>query len=500
MRISAIADLQINAFASAVITEKESGITNGVVKKRGEILYLTQRPSIDVFEDAGTHIADERGRAIIYWPETAGLYILNNGTLYNNSQSSSLSTSPTAGTKKCKFLIVGETLVLLDKENGQAFTISNADAVAEITDTDFPPKQTPAISLAYGGAVLDKYLFVMDVNGVIYNSSLDDGSAWDALDFKEAEREPDGGVYLGKHHDNIVAYGVGSIEFFWDATNSVGSPLNRRQDISFQIGCSSGESVWEEADRSFFIGTNHSGALGVYTLEQFQIRKISTETIDSFLTKSIVNDGFEAMGCGVSGQGHIFYQLTIYSEPSDKNPAITLVYDDTSGFWGEWETSINDLSVFPLVDWTKRQGTIERFGEGILSNGDLITLKDNLIPQDSLLSSKYVEDGYVEAGYVEESAGTTANINLKTRTGMFDAGTNQYKFLSNLKHVADTTTTTQTLTIKWSNENNSTFTTGRTIDTSKNEKLTRLGRFRRRNHELDYSGSEVLRIEGLEGD
>lgn len=498
MRIPVTPNLHINAFSGATITELESGITNGVVEKRGNTLYLTQRPSIDVFEDASAQSAGSRGRAIFYWEENSALYILNDGTLYKNSQSNSISTSPTSGTKKCKFLVLGSTLILLDKENDQGFTISTSDTVTEITDTDFPPKQTPALSLAFGGAVLDKYLFVMDVNGIIYNSNLNDATAWTAIDFKEAERDPDGGVYLGKHHDNIVAYGVSTIEFFYNASNTTGSPLNRRQDVSYNIGCSSGETVWEEGDRSFFVGVNFSGALGVYSLENFSPRKVSDPTLDSFLTQAIVKDGYLAVGSGLSAQGHIFYLLTLYHVSTDIVPDITLVYDDTTGIWGEWETTINSLTKFPLVDWTKRQGVIERFGEGILANGDLITLNDNLIPQDTLLASNWVESGWVETGWVLSAGESSSGLTMKCRTGMTDGGTDNYKYPEGLRLVSDKTTASQTLTLKWANENNSSFNTGRSVDTSKRQKLTRLGRFERRNHELEYSGTEVLRLESLE--
>ena len=498
MRISLTPNMHINAFSGATITELDSGITNGVVEKRGEILYLTQRPSIDVFEDASAQSAAARGRAIYYWEENSALYILNDGTLYKNSQSNSISTAPTAGTKKCKFLVLGSTLILLDKENDQGFTITTGDTVAEITDTDFPPKQTPALSLAYGGAVLDKYLFVMDVNGVIYNSGLDDATTWAALDFKEAERDPDGGAYLGKHHDNIVAYGNSTIEFFYNASNTTGSPLNRRQDVSYNIGCSSGETVWEEGDRSFFVGVNFSGALGVYSLEAFTPRKISTPTIDSFLTQAIVKDSYLAVGSGLSAQGHIYYLLTLYRISGDVVPEITLVYDDTTGIWGEWETTVNGLTKFPLVDWTKRQGVIERFGEGIFANGDLITLNDNLTPQDTLLASGWVEDGWVETGWVASAGEASSGLTMKVRTGMGDAGTSDYKYPVSLRVTGDKTTTSENITVRWADENNSSFNTGRTLDASRKDKLTRIGRFERRNHELEFSGTEPLRVESIE--
>jgi len=497
MRLLSYADLHINAFSGATITELDAGVTNGMVDKRGETLYLTQRPSIDLFEDASAQGGGDRGRGLIFWDETADLYIINDGTLYKGSHSNSISTLPTAGTKKCYFFVLGETLVLLDPANDEGFTISNSDAVAEITDTDFPPKQTPAVSLAFGGTVLDQFMFVLDVNGVIYNSALNDGSTWGALDFKEAEREPDAGIYLGKHHDNVVAYGATTIEFFYDAANTVGSVLNRRQDVAYQIGCSTGESVWEEGDRSFFISVNFSGSLSVSTLENFQIRKISTSTLDSFLTQSISKDGYLSVGSGFSAQGHIFYLLTIYHISTNVVPDHTFVWDDTAGIWYfEWETTVNSLTKFPLVSWTKRRGTVQRFGEGILSNGDMITLNDNLTPQDTLLASGWVETGWVETGWVSSVGESSTGITMKSRLGQWDGGTDIFKYPKDYRQVSDKSTSD--LTLRWSNENNSNFTSGKTIKTSGYSKATRNGRFRRRNHEVEFSGTEQKRIEAIE--
>lgn len=64
MRLPVTPNLHINQFSGATITELESGMTNGVGEKRGDIIYLTQRPSIDVFADASDNSAAGRGRAI----------------------------------------------------------------------------------------------------------------------------------------------------------------------------------------------------------------------------------------------------------------------------------------------------------------------------------------------------------------------------------------------------------------------------------------------------
>lgn len=498
MRLPLTPNFHINAFNGATITEKDSGITNGIVEKRGNTIYTTQRPSIDVFDDASANVADARGRAIYYWADAEDLYLINNGTIYKNSHATTVSTSPTAGTKKCKFIEAGGKLVLLDAENNQGFTITTGDVVTEITDTDFPPKQTPAVGLAYGGASLDTYLFVLGEDGVIYNSAVNDPTTWAALDYLEAERSPDGGQYLGKHHDNIVVYGVTTIEFFYDSANSSGSPLSRRQDLAYQIGCISGESVWEEGDRSFFVGTDFSGSLRVYSLENFGIKKVSISSIDSLLTQAITKEGYSVNGCGFSASGHTYYVLNLYTTPSDIQATTTLVYDDATGIWGDWETTLNGLSKFPLMDWSIRSGIQPRYGEGILFNGDMISINDNFNPQDTLLASTYVTTGYVTTGYVLSGSETGTAINLKIRTGQNDMGSDITKTLPNIRPVGDLTSSSSNLTVKWAKENNSSFNAGTAIDTSVFQRVNRIGKFRRINFELDYSGTEQLRLEALE--
>ena len=232
----------------------------------------------------------------------------------------------------------------------------------------------------------------------------------------------------------------------------------------------------------------------------FQVSKISTSTLDSFITQTVTRDNYFAVGSGLSGQGHIYYTLTLYTTPSDISPAITLVYDDLTGLWGEWTTTVSDLTKFDLVSWSKREGETERFGEGIMSNGDLVSVNDNLMVQDTLNGATYVITGYVADNYVLSTADVGTVIDMKSRLGMFDGGQNEWKYPTQYRFVGDTTESSQTLTLKWANENNSSFNTGKTMDTSKYQKITRPGRYRRRNHEMTYSGTERLRLEALETD
>jgi len=498
VRLPLIPNVHINAFVGGAITELESGITNGVVHKKGEVVYVTQRPGVDIVEDASTHIADTKGRGLYYWPENSTLYIINGGTLYKASQAISLSTSPTAGTERCYFFALGGVLLMLDPQNDEAWSITTGDTVAQITDTDFPTEQTPAVGLAHGGAVLNNALYVLGENGTVYGSDDGTGTAWSALNFIDASRSADGGVFLGSHHDNLVVMGPASMEFFYDAGNSTGSPLSRRQDVSYSIGCAFGQSVWHPGDRLFFVGVDESGALGVFLLEQFAPRKISTDNIEAMLTQAVVKDSYGVIGSGFSAAGHDYYTMTLHTTPDSIWAETTLIYDDTVGLWYIWDLAINSISNFPLVDWTKREGLSTQYGQGILSNGDIISANDDLLVYDTLLGATYVDTDYVATGYVASSADSGTAIAMTVRTGMFDGQTNRYKYPESIRFVGNRTPNSQTLTIKWANENNVTFNAGRSQDTSLNSKEHRLGRFQRRNHEISYSGTDKIWLEALE--
>jgi len=483
MKIETAPDLMIRAFGGATISNKESGIVNGIVTSQG----TTQRPSISIQVAASS----ARGRAIYYWTTNSTLYILNDDTIYKNSYATALATTITAGTTKCKFLQLGSYLILLDPDDDAGYTITTGDVVAAITG--FPASLVP------GGAILNGYLYVMDNDGTIYNSDLDDPTTITAGNTVNAEREEDGGVYLGKHHDHIVAFGDRTIEFFYDNANPTNSPLNRREDVSYNIGCADGYSVWEDGDLTIFIGNDLENGIGVYALSQFGLKKISEGNLDALITKALTVDGYSVFASGISAQGHKFYLLTFYVVSTDIVTEATYAYDFTANKWYEWETTVNGASDFPIIDATIRSSQTLRYAEGILSNGDIFTVNNDLLPQDSIAASIYVASGYVVNDYIVETASDSTNIVMQIRLGQLSGDTNNNKFMDNLAVLGNATASSQTLTVKVSDDNNANFTTAGTIDTSNlDNDLRTLGAFKRRNIELEYQGSEQFYIEGVE--
>jgi hypothetical protein len=342
----------------------------------------------------------------------------------------------------------------------------------------------------------------MDDFGIISQSDSDDATAWNAANFLEAERKPDSGTYLGLHHDHVVAFGKGTIEFFYDAGNATGSVLSRRQDIFYNIGCPYEDGVWEDGDDLYFLGRSQRGDYGIYVISNFQLKMISTPEFNTFLTGTYAEGSFFPLVAGFSARGHNFTAITIHTTPDAIDPVYTFVYDKNTQLWGPWTSSMSELSGidgFPVVGWTTSSSS--RFGTGILSTGDLITLKGTFTPIDSFNVRNYIEDedDYVVTDYIAPfgSDGGT-NIDLVCRMGHIDSGSNRNKFGSFLEIASDYTSEPQTLTVKWSDTDHSTFTSTRTIDLSSRDKLSRIGKYNRRTYQLEYSGDEIVRLESIE--
>ena len=91
LNVNFIADLDIHLFSGSGITDYDSGTTNCMVYAGRSELKLTQRPSIDVTEDASTLSAapdNDRGRGIYYWENNSKLYIVNDNDVFAVTQDS----------------------------------------------------------------------------------------------------------------------------------------------------------------------------------------------------------------------------------------------------------------------------------------------------------------------------------------------------------------------------------------------------------------------------
>ena len=501
MRIPITTSLSIEQFSSGLATIKQSGTINAIYGQRADgTVYATQRPGVNIYLDcSGAGISDTKGRGIYYWPAASAYYFVNDDTVYKGDYASPLAQTITSGIERVEFFEVGAYLVILDAENNKGWYINSSASttLVEITDVDFPPKQTPALTITKGGSSLNNTLYVGCTNGEIWNSAVEDPTTWGSADFTTAEVSTDAGVMIFPHSDHIAALGTKSCEFFYDNANATGSPLNVRTDVHHEIGAADFSTAWVEDSTVYFVGQTPSGSLAVYLMSNFAVQKVSGNDFDSMLTTALITDGAKAVGSGFTAGGMAYYVLTIYFETGGiVTPTASYVF---GGGWSEWELMHTGIDDFPLIDWT--DATETRAGTGMLSNGDLITIVDDFSPVDVTDSSVYIADGYIDVGYYASAGADGVNVSMEIITGQGDSNTMETKFSDRLRVVCTPTDSSQTVTVQWSDEGNNNYNTGRTIDISNpKNKLNRCGSYKFRNYKLTYGGSEKVEIEGIEAE
>lgn len=499
-RILPVAKLNIRDFNSYLMTNVPSKMENCSVQKRGsgqgDIAVTTQRPAIDVYYDSGAGIAADKGRGIHYFNTNTTLYFINDDTIYRDSYAIPVGTI-SSGDEVCETTELGGYVVILDQQNRELWLISETHVLTQVTDADLPANP------AHGLVQLDGYLFIMDTSGLIWQSGLDDPTSWNALDFVDAERENDGGKYLAKVMDNIAALGTRTTEFFYNAGNPSNSVLNRRTDVFYNVGCAFDESVWSNDNFVFFLGNDARGQLGVYKLQGLQLGKVSTPDIDNYLTVSVAEDNVRAIGSGFSANGTNYYMMTLYGVTAEgvRTYVATLVFEEGTQLWHLWDTdavTTPAANVIPLISYTETSNSGYKAGQGILWDGQVISFGSNPTGSDTVTVEQFVEDGFVETGFFEEDSVTEHAIDMLMRFGEVDFGSANNKFIRNLEVISNYPSTSQTMTVRWSDTSTETYGADRTIDLSGRRKLYGLGLANRRSWEFAYSGSEPIFIESFE--
>ena len=130
---------------------------------------------------------------------------------------------------------------------------------------------------------LNGYIFVC-VGGDIYNSDLDIPDSWNTSDFISTEIYPDNIVALAKYKNYLVAFGTNTIEFFYDAANVSGSPLQRQEGILHNIGCMGQGMVIDNEDKVFWISQTSAQTYSLWTLDKFEAKKLSTPEQDGAIS------------------------------------------------------------------------------------------------------------------------------------------------------------------------------------------------------------------------
>ena len=375
----------------------------------------------------------------------------------NAQGSTSFALTTSASTlEPMQFATVSPTSYLVFKNNYDAWTLWG-NTVSKISDKNFPKKTVPGI------VYLDRRIFVMDPNGIIYGSDINDPTSFQSFNYIEAEYEPDAGIALGKYLNYIVAFGSRTMQFFYDAGTYPGSPLAVQMNMTQKVGCVNGYTLVSMDGTLVWVGGSEEAGRGIFYFENGRPIKISTPEIDRLLDQETFI--LPPFACGFGITGHRLYLLTL------RSLNLTLVFDFVEKQWHRWSKANGDVMPF----------------KGYATNGEYSVVQEEVGANLYKLNESY----YSDYGTAIVCSGVTDPVDFDSYIA---------KFQRNVTIVGDRNGGNNTITVQWSDDDYGSWSTGVSIELNQTKPWTwRGGRFSRRAYKWTCSNSTLpMRLEALE--
>jgi len=236
----------------------------------------------------------------------------------------------------------------------------------EITDPDFLANGNPQIVV-----FIDGYFACSTDTKKWIISNLNNGLAWDALDFGSAESDPDTIVAPVVHNNQIFILGSETTEGFQNI-GGAGFPF-QRNNIFLDKGCYAPFSLISTNQQFFMIGGGKNEKAAIWSYQGGGYRKISTRVIDSVLhdySQAVLNSAF-SMAWASKGQ---FYVAFVFIDRA-------FVYNMTTGLWHEQKSGIPDEETND-IDQTRWRVNSLVTGYGYTLVGDAIDGRIGILDED----------------------------------------------------------------------------------------------------------------------
>jgi hypothetical protein len=398
------------------------------------------------------------GRAIFYWSITGKVYTVIGSKLYANATDIKTLATSTGTCWIIEFLSSSGTPQLIVGDGVDLYTVSSSDVVAEIVDADLPSTQiTPVF--------FDSYVFIVKSSTPsLYNSDVDDPTAWDPTNFLSAEQYPDYLIAICRQANYVIGFGPKSTEFFFDNANASGSPLARQETISLKVGLAARDSIAQLDRRVFWVGQTESGEPSAWMFEGITGAEISNEFVRRILTAEGSSlPSAKAWVC--SHKGHTLYVLNL--------AARTLVYDCGEKVWTDW--SSNNAGAHAVLPFNYAT-------EG--ANNKVLVLHST--------------DGKIYRLNPDVHTDDAGAILATIITDRVDLNTNHLKQQLSLTLIGDIQSS-GSVTVDWSDDDYTTWSSSRTLDLTASRAFTKAGgTFRRRAYRLAHTANAPFRVETLE--
>lgn len=260
----------------------------------------------------------------IYGMEVMGenLYVVAGQNVYKVDSTKTSTLLGTISTAPTRVLMTNNgTQVTILTESGTAYYCTSvAASLTQITDGDY--------NLSDSISTLDGYTLATKRQGRTFQwSTLNDTSAWAALDFQSVEANASNIIRVAMNNLELWFFKDNITEVYYDSARP-GYIFDRKEGVFIQKGCAAKYSVASLDGGFFFLGNDRI----VYRTNGYQLVPISTfpisQEIESYSTIS------DAYGFTYILNGHKFYCITFPTADT------TWEYNITTNLWHERQ-SIN---------------------------------------------------------------------------------------------------------------------------------------------------------------
>lgn len=314
--------------------------------------------------------------------------------------------------------------------------------------------------------MIDGYWVTMKSSDATHHHcDLDDPTTWDPTKFLAAQMYSGTGVGLAHQNNFLMMFMEKSIQFFFDNANSTGSVFTNYESAVKQVGCASQNSISQYEDTVTWVGKSLTGGYTVWVLDgTTELEEIATTTIKLMLDAEITSIA-SCRGKIIRDIGKKLYILTL------TNSNRTFVYD------------------YELKIWTEYQGA------GVTTRWPIIAFAEHA----NGLLAQHETNGWVYNVSSLIFQDDSTNFTVLARFGRVDFDTNRRKFVKSYELIGDKQTSTTNVTFQYSDDDYITLSTAYTFDMSSTRPYkSRGGSFRRRAHQISFTGNNPLRLESLE--
>jgi hypothetical protein len=247
-------------------------------------------------------------------------YFVNGTSLYRleNDVSTITTIGTIVGSDRVSMADNGTQLMILVPNRTSYIYNRTTNTLAAITDTDFTANGNPLYVIYIDGyfmAITDEKKFII--------SNLNDGTAWDALDFGSAETDPDDISGIVNFNNQAYILGTETAE----AQDNVGGsdfPFIRN-GLFLDKGVDATFSVVKTSNAFMFIGSGANEDPAVWSFGPGGLRKISNTGVDIALADLTPNQMSQVGSYSYAQDGDTFVAWELPNE--------TLVYGVETGLW-----------------------------------------------------------------------------------------------------------------------------------------------------------------------